>query len=194
MTLSAPSTSSPILPLLAQRRSLRAFDPGPVEEAVLARLLEAARWAPSSRNAQPWHFVVVRRGDVEAHVKAVSVLTGRNAEWAPAAPVLMLALARVTDEKGRPNRHAQYDLGQAVAQLVVQATAEGLVCHQMGGFDAVRARELFDVPDDFELMTLIAVGRAGEASALPDELRALESAPRRRRDLASISSSGRYEG
>lgn len=193
MTLSDPSTSPDILPLLAHRRSLRAFDPTPVEEPVLARLLEAARWAPSSRNAQPWHFVVIRRGDVEAHVKAVSVLTGRNSEWAPAAPLLLLALARVTDEKGRSNRHAPYDLGQAVAQLVVQASAEGLQCHQMGGFDAERARELFEVPDSFDLLTFVAVGHAGDASALPDELRALESAPRRRRGLAGISSSGRYE-
>lgn len=181
-----------LLDVIGHRRSIRAFDPAPIPASVVARLLEAARWAPSSRNAQPWHFVCVRRDDRDAHDRAVSTLTGRNTLWAPEAPLLILALAHTQDAEGRANRWAAYDLGQAVAQLALQATAEGLFVHQMGGFDAARAREAFGVPDDWEPMTWIAVGPAGDPERLPEPLRAAESALRQRREISAISSDGSF--
>lgn len=195
-TLPASPAASPpaILPLIAQRRSIRAFAPTPVPDEVLMRLLEAARWAPSSRNAQPWHFIVVRRDDVDSHAGVSATLTGRNPLWAPAAPLLLVALARTIDAQGRDNRHAAYDLGQSVAQLVVQASAEGLAVHQMGGFDVDALRSALAVPDSHDPMAILAVGTRGDASALPPELQVLEDAPRSRRPLPEIASVGRYEG
>ncbi len=194
MPTAGPQTPPALLPVITERRSIRAFDAREVPEPVVQRLLEAARWAPSSRNAQPWHFVLAPASDAGAHARAVSTLTGRNVVWAPAAPLLVLVLARTEDEKGRANRHAAYDTGQAVAQMALQATAEGLFVHQMGGFDAGLAREAFAVPPPWEPMTLIAIGWAGDASALPEELRASEDAPRSRRPVSAISSVGRFEG
>ena len=179
-------------PLLAHRRSLRALGGDRVPDAVLTRLIEAARWAPSSRNEQPWRFVVVRREDSSAHAAAADVLTHRNRLWAPQAPLLMLGLARLTLGDGKPNLHAHNDLGQAVAHLTVQAMAEGLAVHQMGGFDRVGAREVFGVPENCEPMVMLAVGYPGEAADLPEELRAQETAPRARRPLGEIAFEGRF--
>lgn len=191
----ASSLPSPaLLPAIAQRRSLRAFDSTPIAESVLVRLLEAARWAPSSRNLQPWHFVLVPREDAAVHASLAAALTGRNPLWAPAAPLMIVALARLRDEQDRPIRMAAYDLGQAVAQLAIQAVAEGLMVHQMGGFDAAAVRVAIGAPEGLEPMTVIAVGRPGDPAGLPPELRALEAAPRTRRPLESFVSRGRYAG
>lgn len=190
----SPTALAALLPAIALRRSLRAFDPTPVAEDVLERLLEAARWASSSRNAQPWHFVIVTREDAEAHARVTAALTGRNSLWAPAAPLLLVASARLLDDRGRPNRHAAYDLGQAAAQLTLQAVSEGLMVHPMGGFDLEAVRAAIAAPEGLEPMTILAIGRAGDATALPAELQPLERAPRVRRPLAEIASRGRYAG
>jgi nitroreductase len=178
-------------PLLARRRSPLAFGGGPVPAETQARLFEAARWAPSSMNAQPWAFVVVHRGD-PAHADAVDLLMGRNRLWASRAPLLVAAVARTVDAEGRPNRYAHYDLGQAVAHLTVQATAEGLAVHQMGGFDRERASVLFAVPDGWETVSMIAIGSAGRPEELPAELRVSEAAPRTRRPLLEVAFANRF--
>ena len=145
--------------LLARRWSPRNFSPRPVEPAKLAQLFEAARWAPSSFNAQPWAFIVATREDAEGYNRLLSTLVDANRQWAVQAPVLILAVAKLDfDHVARPNRHAFYDLGQAVAHLTVQAMALDLRIHQMGGFDPHSARELFSIPAGYEPVAVLALG------------------------------------
>jgi len=145
--------------LLSRRWSPRAFSPRPVERTTLTQLFEAARWAPSSYNAQPWSFIVATRDDAEGYTRLLGTLMDANREWAQQAPVLILAVAKLDfDHIARPNRHAFYDLGQAVAHLSVQATAVDLYLHQMGGFDPNAARELFAIPAGYEPVAVMAVG------------------------------------
>jgi nitroreductase len=145
--------------LLARRWSPRAFSPRPVEAVKLAQLFEAARWAPSSYNAQPWAFIVATHEDAEGYNRLLSTLVDVNRQWARQVPVLILAIAKLDyDHAARPNRHALYDLGQAVANLTVQATALGLQIHQMGGFDPRSARELFAIPTGYEPVAVLALG------------------------------------
>src|SRR3712207_2046778 len=123
--------------LIRERRSPLAYSDRAVGAEELRSLLEAARWAASSYNQQPWHFVVATKGEPREYGRLLSVLAPANAQWAGRAPVLMLTVAKLTfDADGAPNRHALHDVGQATAQLALQATALGLVVHQMGGFDA----------------------------------------------------------
>lgn len=172
--------------LLKQRWSPRAYSSRSIEPAKLWSLFEAARWSPSSANEQPWSFIVAFKGDA-THDKMVSALAGRNADWARNAPVLILTIAQQNYKTaGRPYRHALYDVGQAVAHLSVQATAEGLHIHQMGGFDADKARELFVVPEGYEVVVVLAVGYLGNIADLPDDMRERENAPRTRKALSEF--------
>ncbi|MFT4260391.1 nitroreductase family protein [Microbacterium sp.] len=173
-----------VLDVLAGRWSPRAFDKeSTIDEATLAAVLEAARWSPSAGNTQPWRFVVARRGTA-LHAQIVEALTGLNQTWAPAAGVLIVALAEEHDADGNPLRFAQYDLGQAVAHLSVQAHSEGLVVHQMGGIVREALSALPGVEARFVPLTVIALGQLGDAASLPDKLREREVAPRVRRPLA----------
>jgi nitroreductase len=152
-------TPGDIVGLLERRWSPKTFSPRPIEPAKLAKLFEAARWAPSSYNAQPWAFIVARREDAEGYTRLLSTLVDVNRQWAQQAPVLILAVAKIeVDHVARPNRHALYDLGQAVANLTVQATALDLQIHQMGGFDGRAARELFAIPTGYEPVAVLALG------------------------------------
>jgi nitroreductase len=145
--------------LLARRWSPRAFSSRPVESAKLVQLFEAARWAPSSYNAQPWAFILATREDAEGYNRLLSTLVEVNRQWAQQAPVLILAVAKLDyDHVARPNRHALYDLGQAVANLTVQATALDLHIHQMGGFDPRSARGLFAIPAGYDPVAVLALG------------------------------------
>lgn len=171
--------------LLRSRWSPRAFASKPVEAEKLRSLFEAARWSPSSANEQPWAFIVGTRDEQSTHDTLVATLTGRNPVWARNAPVLVLSVARLIFEspmaKGRPNRHAYYDVGQAVAHLTVEATALGLVVHQMAGFDVKKARELLRLPEGHDPVTMIAIGYSGDPADLPVELREPELAGRSRK-------------
>ena len=171
--------------ILARRWSPKAFSSRPVEPAKLAQVFEAARWAPSSYNAQPWHFIVATRKDVEGYNRLLSTLMDVNRQWAQRAPVLILAVAKLDyNHVARPNRHAFYDLGQAVANLTVQATALDLYIHQMGGFDPQAARELFAIPAGYEPVAVLALGYyEGEP---PDR------AARARKPLTDFVFSGRW--
>lgn len=156
--------------LLARRWSPRRFSPRSVEPANLAQLFEAARWAPSSYNAQPWSFIVATREDAEGYNRLLSTLMEANRQWAVQAPVLILAVAKLNyDHIARPNRHALYDLGQAVANLTVEATALDLYIHQMGGFDPRSARELFAIPAGYEPVAVLALGYQENPAAVPGE-------------------------
>jgi len=175
-------TDFPIHPLIAGRWSGRAIDRGrPVDEAVLCRLLEAARWAPSAFNNQPWAYLVVTAADPEALARARATLNKGNA-WALAAPALIYSLAETHTRKSkRPNRRHLYELGMATAQMALQAAQEGLVFHQMAGFDSQALREAFGIGEAYALMTAIAVGYPGDPALLDAEDRAGETKPRLRR-------------
>ena len=177
-------TAAPVLEILAERWSPRAFAVDEtIDETRLASALEAARWAPSANNSQPWRFVVARRG-TSAHARIHDSLVGFNQAWAGDAAVLIVAVAETADADGDPRGFAAYDLGQAVAHLSVQAHHDGLHVHQMGGFDRDALRAAFDLESRFEPLTVIALGPIGDPSNLPEVLQQRESAPRERRPLA----------
>ncbi len=184
----------PIQDLLAQRWSSRAFDPErPVDPGEIHALLEAARWAPSCFNEQPWRYLVFAGSDPERLEKARGCLMEGNA-WARKAPVLLLSVARETFARNdKPNRHAQHDVGLASENLVLQATALGLMTHQMAGFDADGARREFHVPEAFTPMAMIAVGYPASADALPPPLKERELAPRERKALGEVAFAGDWD-
>src|SRR5712692_2236603 len=183
----AADTRYPIHELLRQRWSPRAFSEQVVDAATLRSLLEAARWAPSSFNEQPWSFIVGTRDEPEVYNRLVSCLVEFNARWAASAPVLMLSVARVAFERnGQPNRHAFHDVGMAAENLVIQATALGLVVHQMAGFDVEKAREVFGIPQGYEPCAMIALGYLGDRESLPESLRQREEVPRARKPISEF--------
>ena len=154
--------------LLARRWSPKEFSSRPVEPEKLALLFEAARWAPSSYNVQPWSFIVATREDAEGYTRLLSTLVEPNRQWAQRAPVLILTGAKLDyNHIARPNRHAFYDLGQAVANFTVQSTSLDLHIHQMGGFDPSAARELFAIPKGYEPVSVLALGYQDEPQAEP---------------------------
>jgi nitroreductase len=189
-------TDHDILEVIQHRWSPRAFDAaGDVSEADLARLFEAARWAPSSANEQPWRFVVASaRRDDEAFAAMLDALAPKNQAWAKHASALVLTAVRLTFERnGAPNAMAWYDAGQAVAFLSLQATADGLATRQMRGFDADRARAACAVPAEFEPTVMIAIGRVGDPEHLEVEFhRSAEVQPRQRRALREFVFGGTW--
>ena len=183
----------PIHDLARQRWSPRAFSPKPVEEAALHRLFEAARWAPSCFNEQPWELYVATSGTPERHRQFASLLNPFNHQWAAPAPVLMVAAARAHfTRNGDPNMHAGYDLGQAIAWLTVQATAEGLRMHQIGGFDKAEAARFLNCPSGTRPYAMIALGHPVDPSTLTEEQLEREMAPRVRRPLTAFVHGGQH--
>lgn len=173
-------------PLLATRWSPRGFDPAAtITDEELDSLLEAARWAPSSDNSQPWRFALGRRHD-ETYKRIFSNLSAGNQRWAGRASLLLLAGYHDTDSIGRPLPHAAYDLGQSMAHLTVQATALGLYVHQMGAFDADGLRADLDLPGSLRPHVVLAVGRLGDPLSLPTDLRQRETGLRHRRPVADL--------
>ena len=184
-------TQVPIHELIGRRWSPRAFSERPVEEEKLLSLFESARWAPSASNEQPWAFIVAAKTEPKNYEDLLGVLVEFNRGWAQKAPVLILALAHTQFEKdGRPNRHALYDLGQAAANLSVQATALGLMTHQMAGFNVEAARERLAVPAGWEPVSVTALGYPGDPESLSDTLRQRELGQRRRKPLQNFVFSG----
>jgi nitroreductase len=184
-------TSAPVHPLIADRWSPRALDPDTqVTDTQLRSLLEAARWAASYGNTQPARYLVGRRGD-DTYRRIFGVLTKRNQSWAHSAAVLMLAVAVTRNDKG-DIPHAEYGLGLASQNLVLQAVADGLVAHQMGGFDADAASTEFDLPADARPLVVIAVGGLGDPNALDERARDRETRPRSRLELGEIAFGGAW--
>ena len=172
--------------LMQTRWSPRAIDPDKdISPEDLTALLEAARWAPSCFNDQPWRFIVcVKSKDETSWKNALANLAEKNQLWAKNAPVLMLAVAMENfNHNGKPNRWAMYDTGAASVSLCFQATALGLVVHQMGGFDADKARALFKLPAGCTPMSMIAVGYQADIDVLDDDFKAAELAERTRAPL-----------
>lgn len=165
-------TQYPIHSLLKRRWSPHAFHARPVEPSVLRTLFEAARWAPSSNNEQPWRFIVATKDNPEEFDRMLQCLVEGNRVWAKTAPVLIITVASMTFARnGKPNHHAFHDVGQAMADLTVQATDEGLFVHQMAGFDAEKARQTYDIPAGFEPVAAAALGYPGDIDALPPNLK-----------------------
>jgi nitroreductase len=183
----------PIHDLIKRRWSPRAFSAQAVEPSKLLSLLEAARWAASCFNEQPWSFIVATKENEKEYERLLGCLVESNARWAKHAPVLMLSVAKLNFERNaKPNRHAFHDVGQAAASLTLQATALGLAVHQMAGFDIAKARERFSIPEGYEPVAAIAVGYQGDAGSLPEDLREKELAPRTRRPLESFVFTGTW--
>lgn len=176
-----------LLPAIAERWSPRAFTGHPVKSDDLRLILEAARWAASSNNEQPWRFLVGLNG-TEAYVKIASTLVPFNHAWASSVPVLILPIAAKNAANRKPNHYALYDLGQAVAQMNIQATALGLATHSMGGFDRDAARQAFALTEDeYQLGAVIALGFQAAPDTLDQPLLDRELAPRERKPLSEIA-------
>lgn len=174
----------PIHELLRLRWSPLAFSTKAVEPDKLLSLFEAARWAPSSYNEQPWSFVVATRENMAEFQKLLDCLVEGNAVWAQNAPVLMLSVAKLNFTRdGLPNRHAFHDVGLAVANLIFQATALGLSVHQMAGFDMEKARETLKLPSGYEPVGCIAVGYGDVVETLPERLQKRHQSSRARKRL-----------
>jgi len=176
-----------VLPAILNRWSPRSYSDRPVSGADLSRVFEAARWAASSNNEQPWRWITARRG-TPVHAQLASTLMGFNKDWATQAPVLILTLAHgAFSHNGTSNAWALYDLGAANALLCVQAAALGLGTHSMAGYDQKAARQALALPDDLLLGAVIALGYQGEPAALAnDQLVARETAPRSRKPLGEL--------
>lgn len=177
----------PLHPLILSRWSPRAFAATPVSQDELEQLLEAARWAPSCFNDQPWQYIVGLGQDSWAHREIVACLVEANRVWAAKAPLLMVSVAILNfNHNGKPNRFAGHDVGLASANLALQATAMGLVVHQMGGFDAAAVSERFGLSESHQPMAAIAVGHPGDPTELPEPLRERELQPRARKALDAM--------
>ncbi len=186
-------TDHPVHDLIRERWSPRAFAQKPISAETLRSLFEAARWAPSSSNEQPWAFLVGTKDDSETHAKIVNTLVEFNQAWAKHAPVLAIAVSAMEFARNKtPNRNAFYDTGAAVAHLTTEATARGLFVHQMAGFDPQNAIELFHIPAGWQPIAVFAVGYPGDPNALPDKLRERELAPRSRKPISEFVMSGKW--
>ena len=178
------TTAHPILELLAQRWSPYAFADRDVSTEDLRSLFEAARWAPSSYNEQPWSYILAVRSQPAGFERLLSCLVEGNQAWARHVPVLALGVLRETfTRNNRPNPAAPHDLGLASMSLVIEAAARGLIVHQMIGIVPDRARELYKIPEHSRALTGIAIGYLGDSATLPDALRARDLAPRTRKPL-----------
>ncbi len=187
-------TQHPIHDLLKRRWSPRAFSDKPVEAEKLRILFEAARWAPSSNNEQPWRFIVANKDNETEWSRLLACLVEGNRIWAHRAPALILSVASLNfEDDSTPNRHAFHDTGMAVENLVLQATALGLSAHQMAGFDVEKARADLKIPSGYEPVAMIAVGYPGDPAQLSDRLRAREAQPRVRKPLAEFVYSATWE-
>ncbi|MEX2142718.1 MAG: nitroreductase family protein [Pirellulales bacterium] len=181
------STDYPIHELLTKRWSPYAFADRPVAESDLRSLFEAARWAASSYNEQPWSYIIATQDDPQQFQRVLSCLVEGNQVWAKDVPVLALGIVTHRFKlNNKDNRAAVHDLGLAAGNLVIEATARGLVVHQMIGVVPDKAREIFQIPEDSEAWTGLAIGYAGDPNALPDKLKERDLAPRQRKPLAEF--------
>ena len=189
-----PKTAQPIHKLIKHRWSPVGFNrERDIERETLLSILEAARWAASSFNLQPWRFIVAPRQNPQEFQKAFAVLREGNQTWARHAAVLMIAVTQRLRETAAPNRHAFHDLGLAVSQMVLQALDHGVYAHQMAGIHPEKAREIYQIPDEFEPFTAIALGyRATNLDHLDDGQREREAAPRQRNTLNEFVFAGTW--
>jgi nitroreductase len=185
-------TAYPINDLAKNRWSPRAFLDKPIEKEKLISMFEAARWSPSGGNEQPWRFIVGVNHD-ETWQKIFSTLDEGNQEWNEHVPVLILAIGyKISSWDGNVSGYFQYDTGQAVAHLSIEATNQGLHVHQMGGFSIDKSREIFEIPETCQPLTVIAAGYIGEPGSLPEKLKKRELMERNRKVLSEIIFSNKF--
>jgi nitroreductase len=186
----AQPASDGVLPIILERWSPRAFSDRDVSPADLRVIFEAARWAPSSYNEQPWRFIVGHRNS-ETYKKIAGVLVPFNQAWAQHAPVLILGVAKTRfSHNDTPNDYAAHDLGAATVLITLQAAALGIATHQMAGFDRDKAREVFHIPENYAIGSVMAVGYQGDPSNLGEHYKGQEQSPRSRKPLSEIVLSG----
>jgi len=184
----------PVYALIQKRWSPRTFADRAVEKEKLASVLEAARWAPSCFNEQPWRFIVATKDNPAEYERLLGCLVEFNQGWAKAAPVLMISVASLVFRRnGKENRHAIHDVGLATENLILQATALGLSTHAMAGFEVEKARETFSIPDTCEPVAAIALGYQGDLEQLNEGLRDRELEPRERAPLKAFVFEGTWE-
>jgi len=187
------SVQFPISEGIQIRWSPCAFSDQMVEKNKLQSLLEAARWAPSSFNEQPWSFIVATKEDPEEYQRILECLFEGNQAWAKNAPALIITVAKLNfDHNGKPNRHAFHDVGLSAGTLLTEATAQGLFVHQMAGFSFKKTRETFQIPDTHKPVTAIAIGYLGDPDTLPENIRKREISIRRRKSLEKFVFSGSW--
>ena len=185
MKYAQPSTEG-VLPVILERWSPRSFADRDVSAADLRVIFEAARWAPSSFNEQPWRFFVGARNSM-TYSKIFEALVPSNQQWAKTAPVLILGVAKTRfSHNDTPNNYASHDLGAAMVLMTIQAASMGISTHQMAGFDWVSAREAFAIPETYAMGSVMALGYQGELADLPEKYQAQEQSPRSRKPLSEI--------
>jgi nitroreductase len=186
-------TDVPVHELIRNRWSPRAFADKSVAPDVLRSVFEAARWAPSSNNEQPWAYLVATKEDPDNFAKMLGTLVEFNQNWAKHAPVLALSVAHLKSSRdGKPNHIAQHDVGSASAQLTFEANSRGLFVHQMAGFDGNKARQVFGIPEDWQPVAAMAIGYPGAPASLPQRLRDRELGPRTRKPLSELAMTGKW--
>lgn len=184
-------TEYPVIDLVKNRWSPRAFSSTPIENEKIMSMLEAARWTPSCFNEQPWNFILFKKENQEVFNKIISVLSPRNQLWAKNAPLILLSIARINfDRNGKFNRYSWHDVGAAVNNLTLQATSMGLFVHQMAGFDSEKAKDLFNVPVGFEPITAIAIGYYGDPDQLAEDFIKSENSKRNRKPIDDFTFDG----
>jgi nitroreductase len=186
----------PVHELISRRRSIRAFSERSIEEHTLLQLFEAARWAPSSRNEQPWRFIAARKEESASFKKLSDCLHESNRTWASQSAALVMVIAQTNfsgEHHHHENEHAWFDAGLAVANMTLQATSLDIFMHQMGGFDIEHAKKEFAIPDNYEPIIIIAFGYQGNPDLLPEKLKERELKPRRRKDLSELIYSDRFD-
>ncbi len=187
-------TLAPIHSLIQHRWSPRAFKPIALTAPQTHTLLEAARWSASCFNEQPWRFLIANRDQSDAFDTMLQCLVPVNRAWAQNAGLLLLAFAHTRFQRNdKPNRHAHHDLGLAAGQLALQATAMGLQAHMMAGIDIEHIKATYQVPDDFDPLSAIAVGTPDDPASLSADLAERERAPRERREINSFCFSGDFD-
>lgn len=183
----------PIHELLRRRWSPHSFDARPVPRETMNGLLEAARWAPSCFNEQPWSFIIATKENPAEFERMLECLVEGNRVWAKTAPVLMITVASLRfAHSGKPNRHALHDVGAAMADLTLQAMSEGIFVHQMAGIDIEKARATYGIPATHEAVAGVALGYPGDVNALPEGVRQRTLAPRSRKPMEQFVFSGAW--
>jgi nitroreductase len=192
-SMNHPAITAGIHDLIARRRSIRAFSDQGIDDAAFIKLFEAARWASSSRNEQPWRFIAARKEETENFQRTLSCINESNRIWAQHGAILIVVLAKKNfTAHPSPNSHAQHDVGLAIGNLALQATALGIFLHQMGGINYHRVREVFEVPEEFEVISIIVGGYPGSLESLPENLRERETMLRHRKELSALVFEGTF--
>jgi nitroreductase len=181
-------TDHPILEVLSKRWSPYCFSDRPVPQEDLRSIFEAARWAASSYNEQPWRYIIASKEKTQEFERVLSCLVEGNQIWAKNAPVLALGCASLNFAlNGKPNAAAIHDLGLAAGNICAEATARGLFVHQMIGILPDKARQTFTIPNDVQPLTALAIGYAADPKTMPEKLRDRDQAPRQRKSLAEFA-------